>query len=219
MKYLRFITTIIIIILLQSCFPFTQFESARTVGKGGMAVGGSVSAFILPEQGSASEIGTIALPYFDAGMKYGIAEKLDLGVNVNSFGFTYFDAKYQILGDRTSSNALSIGLGIDVNPFFLASKEVDGKYFKFHLPLYYSYHFKNDKAFLFINPKIAYQKLIGEDEDHLFIGQSSGVGFKYKKTEWMIGVGIFGAKDLTNSKTYELAIIQPGVGFKYLIGE
>lgn len=215
MKYLNISIVILTLTMLQSCLPFTQFESARTLEKEQIKGTSSISALTLFENGAGDDFQDVTLPYFDAGIKYGLNGKMDIGVNINSLGFIYLDTKYQFIGDKTSSDAVSIGFGIDINPFFSTLDALNGGYFKLHLPFYYSHHFNKNKNYLFINPKIAYQKVIEGNEDFLFGGVSTGIGFQLKKIELLAGIGIFGGQDLNGNDGFSLTIVQPGIGIRY----
>jgi hypothetical protein len=85
------------------CASFTGFSTGRTVGKGKVELEGSLSLIETPDlivNDTIEIIPTLRIPLFEVGGRYGITEKLDVGLKVNTSANFALDAKYQFVGHR-----------------------------------------------------------------------------------------------------------------------
>ncbi len=132
---------------LSGCFSFTNFQTARTVGKNKTEFGLSINAI------GFSELDTslyIRIPSVEIGGKYGITENMDVGVRLSNFGTFIGDFKYQFYGDKESTFAAATGISIggSVYSFSFGSSENFG-FYQFDIPLHLSIHPSEKFAFYF----------------------------------------------------------------------
>lgn len=116
MKKLFFL---IAIIGCTSCAQLSQFQSARTVGKQNIAIGGTVSAYGLVDDDDGDIINKyVILPYAAGRLSYGLGEKVDLNASLSTGGNILLSPKFQFLGNRNSNWAASLepGVGIQFAP-------------------------------------------------------------------------------------------------------
>ena len=204
--------------MMTSCFPFAQYESARTLGKGKGSLGVTGMGYILYDRSSGltNSNDVIPLGSLEISGGYGLTDRSDVRLMVNSFGFVYLDYKQMLIGDRQSYFALSSGFGVDGNPVLPLTQNAD-PFVKMHLPLYMSWH-KSNKYF-FINPKVSYQivfegkKTIGTP----FAGVGIGGGFFNGDFEIFGGTGpILPFTPTLENKNFAL-FWQTGIGARYYI--
>jgi hypothetical protein len=130
------------------CFSFTNFQTARTVGKDKTELGFSINALGFSEIDSSA---FIRIPTFEFGGKYGITENIDVGVRLSNFGTFLGDFKYQFYGDKESmfAAATGISLGASMFGFSLRSTSESFGFYQFDIPLHLSVHPSEVFAFYF----------------------------------------------------------------------
>ena len=96
--------------LLNGCVSMSTMQTGRTAGKGGAEVnlGASVVKLEALVDVDSTELNGGLV---EGDFRYGITEKLDLGLKISLLGTSGIYGKYQLIGDRTSKFALSAGLG------------------------------------------------------------------------------------------------------------
>ncbi len=83
-------------ILLSGCFSFTNFQTARTVGKNKTEFGITINSLGFNELDTSLYL---RVPTFEFGGKFGISDKMDIGIRFSNFGTLIGDFKYQFYGD------------------------------------------------------------------------------------------------------------------------
>lgn len=101
-------------LIITSCATFSGFEEGRALGKGTSELMFSGNMLLYPRGlkvrswYSGYDVVDYPLPYLEMSYKYGMSDKLDLGIrlntNLNVGGFL----KYQLIGDNMSKFALGI---------------------------------------------------------------------------------------------------------------
>ena len=103
--------------LFSNCASLTGYQTGRTVGKDKGEFMASINYSQSPEfdididQNDTSDIKRLGFPNVELGGRFGLTEELDLGLKLNTFFNFGIDAKYQVLGDKESEVALSVGAG------------------------------------------------------------------------------------------------------------
>jgi hypothetical protein len=130
------------IFILGSCASITGFEEARTIGEGNHELNPSVnSVYMLNFFGDTDEN---FYPHLDLKYRYGVTDKLDVGVRVSSsFNIGAF-AKFNIWNPVEKS--IAIGSGLEFGSTLGSSMET-------HLPVYFSYY-PNDNVTLNFSPRL-----------------------------------------------------------------
>jgi hypothetical protein len=127
-------------------------DDARTNGKGVATGTGSINyTNIIKERESnggitaeiIDNIRRLGVPSTEFLCRYGVTDKLDLGFKVNSLFEKGINSKFQVLGNKTSGSAISIG--VDFNQGLFGSSLA--------IPLYMSKHSKNNTSAYF-NPRL-----------------------------------------------------------------
>lgn len=124
--------------LLTGCASMSTMQTARTTPKG--EVVGLLGAGVVNSEFALGELDTISInaPFLEVGGRYGINEKLDLGIKLTIIGTAVADVKYQFLGSQESKLAGSVGFGLGY--LSIESGGSTSKMFDIMTPLYFSYH-------------------------------------------------------------------------------
>ncbi len=136
--------------LVSGCISMSTMQTARTNDKGqftGFIGGGAVNSDLV-----LGELDTISIsaPFLEVGGRYGINDKLDVGLKLAIIGTAVADAKYQFLGTKESKFAGSIGLGLGY--LSIESGDSKSKIFDVITPAYFSYH-PTDWLSLYTSPR------------------------------------------------------------------
>ena len=143
-------------LLFTNCASLTGFESGKTVGEGNGFFSASLNATRTPDfdlELSDSTDLSFFFPNIEIGGRYGIIDKLDMGMKANTNLNVMLDAKYQLLGDENSKAAMSIGLG--GGTFGLVSS-----LWNIQIPAYFSFH-PSEKVAFYVNPRYVVQFAAG----------------------------------------------------------
>ena len=149
--------------MMSSCVSMTSMQTARTLGAGNkeVAVGGNRVAYEF-----ASEVDT-----FDAktvtgeiDVRYGVNDKLDVGLKASIIGTSGAYAKYQFLGDQESQLAASAGVGLGFLTIESGSGEFETKSrtTDFSIPLFFSYH-PNEWIGIYTTPRYTLRNIKNSD--------------------------------------------------------
>ncbi len=209
MKIIKYssIAILLFIVFFTGCIPFLKMESGRTLSQGKSSIGLSATSYTLSDGGSGVTIADLQVR-----AKHGITDRLELGVGFSNIGFLMFDGKYQVIGDKNSNFALSLGLGADALIFAFKSSRLTGvnSNLKVSFPIYMSMH-PSEKFYFFLNPQISRQIVFIEDGGGFsFIGASMGIGFYNKIGEINIGGDYFRPLASLGGSIYQF-----GVAYKY----
>lgn len=133
-----------------SCVSNRSMQTARTTLKGdaGGGLGGSIIKANYFDSPDSTNIGGFA---GEAFARFGIAEKLDVGVNLSMVGTSGLDFKYQFIGDQESAFAASYGGGVGF--FSIESNGVNTTTIDATLPTYFSFH-AGDALALYASPRV-----------------------------------------------------------------
>jgi len=200
-------------LLLTNCVSLTGFQTGRTVGEGNGEFLASLNASQTPDfdfnKDDTTDVENFFFPNLELSGRYGIIEKLDIGLRVNTnFNFAV-DARYQLIGDRQSPVALSAGLGVGTFAVFAALWNVQ-------VPLYFSFH-PSESIDIYITPRYIAQFAAGDFSGNLsYYGGNAGVLFG-KRTKFGIDAGLYSIRSSgTDGEILPISTI--GVGVKIPFG-
>jgi len=168
----------IILCITSSCVSLTGFNSGRTVPKGGGEFGANLTVVETVDYGedtSYVNVPTFYVPVIELGGRYGILDRLDVGLRVSSTLNILLDAKYQFVGTQDSPLAMSIGGGVG----FTSLAAIGVTVFNFQVPLSVSFH-PRDNLHVYVTPRYIYQtagqvsKVFGSSN---YTGFNAGVMF------------------------------------------
>ncbi|MCO6486541.1 MAG: hypothetical protein J5I41_12265 [Saprospiraceae bacterium] len=199
-------------LLMSSCASLTGFQEARTLGEGNSEILVSLNLSQSPnfndiedEDGEElTDVPTLFFPNIEAAFNYGVAEKINVGVRLNTNLNIGIGAKFQLLGDQTTSNALAIGA--DVGTFGLI-----GGLWNVQIPLYYSFH-PTEKFAWYLSPRYTYQfsSFTGAENGLSYMGGNTGLLFGTKH-KFGVDIGYYQVGGFDES----IGIFQVGVGGKF----
>ncbi len=208
MKIIKYnsIAILFFMIFFAGCIPFLKMESGRTLPRGKTSVGFSAASYNYSQKRN-TKYKWQTVPDLQVRAKRGITDKLELGVGFNNIGFLMFDGKYQVIGDKNSDFAMSLGVGADA--YLSLSRELI-KNLKVSFPVYMSVH-PTEKFYFFLNPQFSRQIALKKGHDSLnFFGASMGVGFYNRKGEINLGGDYFRFLQSRGGSIYQF-----GVAYKY----
>jgi len=217
MKNLIFLLVIgLITIFGSSCASLTGFETGRTVGESNGEINFSINTAQTPELDLDFDTlvtnTQIWVPILEFGGKFGVTDKIDVGVRINTNLNILIDGKIQLVGDSESEFALSAGAGIGIFGFFIPSVGL----YNFQIPVYGSYHPKENIS-LYLSPRYIGQFGIGAGNTSGLVnyyGANGGVLFG-QRTKFGIDIGYYGFNAIdTNSSLFQI-----GVGLKFHLGD
>lgn len=139
----------IVSMMFSSCFSFSNMQSGRSLGKEKVELNMS-AGYLGITDGDLS--GTIAIPVFEFGGRYGVSENMDIGLKLSNFGTAIGSLKYQFSGTKESQFAAATGFGIGTSLFRF---DLDGEgisFFQYEIPLHLSYH-PTEKLGLIFTPR------------------------------------------------------------------
>jgi len=174
---------------MQSCISNKAFQTARTTPVGDKGFGFGIALpnaefYSLDTAGVATDttnLGGFAAEFFG---RFGVTEKLDVGVNLTLLGTGGADVKYQFLGDNESPLAASIGAGFGYLTFGAGDEDESNSIIDIMVPAYVSYH-AGSALGIYASPRYIFRKA-GENSSNFGIvgglrlgGESSGVFIEY----------------------------------------
>lgn len=211
MNYFKTLMFAAIALSLHSCASLTGYQDGRTLGEEKGEVGVSFNVSHSPDfyfddgEDDLDEI--FAAPNLELTGRYGVSDKFDLGVKLNTNLNLSITTKTQILGDHQSKSALAIG--VDVGTFGLISSLWNAQ-----LPLYFSLH-PSDKITWYLSPRYIFQFATGDLNTNLsYFGGNTGILFG-KKNKIGFDLGYYNLSDFDSDGSSLLTI---GVGGKFVFG-
>jgi hypothetical protein len=200
-------------LMFSSCASLTGFQDGRTIGENRGEVMVSLNSSGSPEftdliNDQDTNNVNIGLPItfanFELGGRYGITEKLDVSMKINTTFSAALGAKYQLVGNQTSKFALAAGL--DVGTVLLAVYNVQ-------VPLYLSVH-PTEMITIYATPRYIYQFPFVGLVDWSYAGGNFGLLFG-RKHKFGIDAGIYqvGRRDVGNIRLTTI-----GIGGKFVFG-
>jgi hypothetical protein len=172
--FILFAGSAVIIALFGSCASMTGYLTGRTVGRNQAEIMGSLNYSQTPEfdfdSDDTTDVDNFGFPNVELGFRYGVAEKVDLGLRMNSNLNILLDARFQVLGDQHSPAALSLGFGAGTFGLFVALWNVQ-------LPLYLSFH-PTEYLDIYVSPRYIAQFASGDIGGSLnYLGGNAGILF------------------------------------------
>lgn len=208
---MKFVLPVFSVFLLGSCVQLSTFQTAKTVGKGNGEVlvalgGGGIS------EGFADE--SLGFGTFEIAGRYGVGEKVDLGVKISHFASYLFDVKYQFVGDEDSKFAMATGPGIGLYAFGFGTTLMQAT-----LPLHMSVH-PSERLGIYLTPRYSAQFALGGEGSLNYLGGSVGVEIGERVR---FGTDISYLRlldDVVDGDTFEdfgVGLFQFGIGVKFRI--
>ncbi len=191
MKTLKLITIAFLPFLLFSCVGNKSLQTGRTLGHGKKELGGGVSSF--EYQSNSNENGdTSPIPAMHISYKYGVSENVDLYASLGTY-MSGLGIKYQILGDKNSKFAASLGMDLESGLL----------YRRINLPTHLSFH-PSDKLGLYysIQPSFYNNPVVFHDITYAAksMGYVKGIELKLDKTKIYIEHSLTSFKKLSGFK-------------------
>lgn len=201
--------------LLSGCAQFSGFQTARTVDKGGgeisLAAGGLGTQIDFDIDSTIGGDFTAVVPFLEVGGRWGLGEKVDMGLRLSTTLNMMLDARYQFVGDKTSLFAMAIGGGIGyqggIGAFNL---------FQTQVPLYLSVH-PADNVGIYLTPRFAAQFVTSSGGGSVnWGGFSSGVEIG-RNVRFGADVSFF--RIINDQNIFDaLNFFQVGIGMKFVLG-
>ena len=123
MNYFKTLLFAAIALSFHSCASLTGYQDGRALGEEKGEVGVSLNVSQSPEffydEGESDLDENFAFPNLELTGRYGVTNKFDVGVKLNTNLNLSITTKYQLLGDQQSKSALAIGA--DVGTFGIIS--------------------------------------------------------------------------------------------------
>ncbi|MCE2789413.1 MAG: hypothetical protein LW630_05815 [Saprospiraceae bacterium] len=199
--------------LSSGCASLTGYQDGRSLGEGNGEASVSLNfsqspAFTdLEDSVDVTYIPRLAFPNLELGGRYGLTDRLDLLLKLNTNLNVGVGAKYQLVGDRMSPFAMS--LGAEVGTFGL----VVGLW-NLQLPAYFSYH-PNEKISIYASPRYIYQfTTIGGLEGWNYLGGNAGI-LLGKRNKFGIDLGYYQVGTIDTEK---IGLFSVGMGGKFFFG-
>lgn len=172
-----------------SCASLTGYQDGKSIGEGNGEIIASLNLSQSPSFGDLEDstgivdIPSFSFPNIEVGGKYGVTEKLDVFVRLNTnFNFNA-GVKYQLVGDRSSQFAL--GTGGEIGTFGLFSS-----LWNVQIPVYASFH-PTEKFTVYLSPRYIYQfSSFAGLEGWSYMGGNFGLLFG-NKNKFGFDVGIY----------------------------
>jgi len=138
---------LIILFLFCSCSSMSSLQTARVTKKG--KFGGGLGLGYLTKVGENSNTFGNSFPNTELNVRYGVASRLDVGLEIGLTALLSIDIKYQFIGNDSSLFACSAGVGCGLDVY----QEKPNNGISILLPLYVSYHPKYNTAF-YMSPRV-----------------------------------------------------------------
>lgn len=202
--------------LLSNCASLTGFQDGRTTGKNNGEFFGSLSLSQSPDfndwedrnDSTNIDIPNIYIPSLEFGGRYGVAEKVDITLRLNTNLNVGFGVKAQVVGDRTSKVALA--LGAEAGTFGLISG-----LWNFQIPLYLSVH-PSENFGWYLTPRFIYQfnSYAGAEFGANYLGGNTGFLFG-KRNKFGLDLGYY----RLGADGQSVGLLQFGLGGRFAIGK
>lgn len=215
-QLITIVTLVAIVALFSNCAQLSSFTTAKSVGKNNAEIGFAASGAGFTDFINNVDDETAVLPVFEFWGRYGVGEKMDLGLKLSTGLSGVFDAKYQFLGDRQSTFAMALGGGLGFQGGTLDAFLLQG-----HVPLYISVH-PTEKFAIYTNPRFISQFIPGEGSLN-YGGASFGVEFG-KRVKLNIEGNYFkilgDLEDIDSAfDEFGVGLYQIGLGLRFVIGQ
>ena len=155
LNLLKSFSFFLIAIFATSCASLTGYQDGKSIGEGNGEIMASLNLSQSPsfneieDSSNIINIPRFSFPNIEVGGKYGVTEKLDVFVRLNTNLNFNAGMKYQVVGDRSSQFAL--GVGGEIGTFGLITS-----LWNVQIPLYASYH-PTEMFSVYLSPRYIYQ--------------------------------------------------------------
>jgi hypothetical protein len=197
-----------------NCASLTGFQDGRTVGQNNGELSASINFSQSPnfddwgDSSDSTNIPTLLFPSLEFGGRYGVAEKVDLTLRINTNLNLGLGAKFQVVGDRESAFALA--LGAELGTFGL----ITGLW-NVQVPLYLSVHPKENFAW-YLTPRYIYQfsSFIGAENGLSYTGANTGLLFG-NRNKFGLDIGYY----RIGTDGESIGALQIGFGGRFALGK
>lgn len=208
------IAAIAMALFFSNCASLTGFQTGRTVGKYNGEVLVTLNASSTPkfdldvDQDDTSDLKVIYFPNLELSGRFGLHDKFDIGLKLNTNTNIAIDGRYQFIGDQETPVAAAVGLSIGT--FGLIAP-----LWNLQLPLYFSMH-PTEALAIYINPRYTRQFGTGDLVGKInYLGGNAGLLIG-KKVQFGLDAGVH---NLDTRYTQRKAVLTFGVGVKVPIGK
>ncbi len=161
------------------------------------------------EDSTDVNIPSFFFPSFEFSGRYGVAEKVDIGVRLNTnlnFGIS---GKFQVVGDQESSFAMA--LGAEVGTFGLISG-----LWNVQIPVFLSVH-PSERFSWYFSPRYIYQftTYAGAENGLSYLGGNTGVMFG-SRNKFGLDIGYYNVS--AGADNGSIGMLQIGLGARFPIG-
>lgn len=145
-------------ISISGCLQFSGFQTAKTVPKGTSEVGfsGGIASTVKDFDPNEDDLENVGFPVGEVWGRYGIGDRVDLGLKISTLFNAYADTKVMLLGSEDSKLALGMGLGLGLQYFAVVTA------YQVHVPVYFSVHPSPNFA-IYASPRYVRQIFTNQD--------------------------------------------------------
>lgn len=158
-----------VVLLCSSCAQFGSFQTGRTMEDELVEIGAAAEGITIDPTENSGSLGFAVVPNLVLWGRAALSDNLEMGLALSSGLNAKIDARYQLLGTKTSEMAGAVGLGYE---YQWSGEDNSTMVHRAHLPLYYSYHLNRHHAF-YVTPRYTYQ-YVSDSADTHFIGSALG---------------------------------------------
>ncbi len=201
-------------LLLASCASLTGFQDGRTVGKDNGDFYGSLNFAASPDfnewqnDSVVVNVPTLTFPNLEFGGRYGVGEKVDLTLRLNTNLNVGIGAKFQVIGDRQSPFAMSLGAEVGSFGIVLGLLNVQ-------VPVYLSVH-PSESFSWYLTPRYIRQfsTFAGVENGLSYLGGNTGLLFG-SRNKFGLDIGYYRLGGIENS----IGLFQFGLGGRFAFGK
>lgn len=190
------------------CFSAYGFQTGRALGKGTGEVVLDVSFVGISSEGSFG-----GSPSGGVAGRIGVSDKADVGVILSGSSFPYIFGRYQVVGDRYSPVALSLGAGGGYVGGDFWGSDFGGGYL--HLPVYFSLHNGDFAWYLTPQYSLFFAGIDGSTGSTSFISFSTGIEYMVGRN---VGIGVNGSFSKAPEVFDTFSSFNVGLGLKFRFG-
>lgn len=200
------------------CASLTGFQDGRTLGQDNGEIGVSLNFSQSPDfddwedqvdDSVNVDIPQLYFPSFEFSGRYGVAEKVDIGVRLNTNLNLGVSGKFQVVGDQESPFAMS--LGAEVGTFGLVSG-----LWNVQIPVFLSVH-PSERFAWYLTPRYIYQftSYAGADNGLSYVGGNTGIMFG-GRNKFGFDIGYYSVS--AGEGNGNLGLLQIGLGARFPLG-
>lgn len=205
----------VLYLLFTGCASLSGLQDGRTVGENNGEFSASLNFSQSPDYvewesraDTAGEIPNLFIVTGELGGRYGVSENVDITLRMNTMFNLGLGAKVQVLGDRESPTALSVGAEIGSFALWLGL-------WNFQLPVYFSVH-PSDNFAWYCSPRYIYQfaSYAGAEAGVTYFGGNTGLLFG-RRHKFGLDLGYYRISSFGES----IGALQFGLGGRFVFGK